>query len=122
MHTGYFARLKDYKYPISICGKAPDFYTGPQLKILAPKFWFFKEFKDQKSEHYLDIDFYTKNFKLEVLDKLQIENVIQRIQNIYPNVSLDDITLICYEKPSDFCHRHLVANWLTENGYACSEW
>ena len=122
MHTGYFARLKDYKYPISICGKAPDFYTGPQLKILAPKFWFFKEFKDQKSEHYLDIDFYTKNFKLEVLDKLQIENVIQRIQNIYPNVSLDDITLICYEKPSDFCHRHLVANWLTENGYTCSEW
>jgi uncharacterized protein (DUF488 family) len=33
-----------------------------------------------------------------------------------------DIALICYEKPSDFCHRHLVSKWLNENGYDCIEW
>lgn len=33
----------------------------------------------------------------------------------------DDIALICYEKPSDFCHRHLVAQWLRDNGFGCSE-
>jgi SAM-dependent methyltransferase len=32
------------------------------------------------------------------------------------------IALICYEKPSDFCHRHLVADWLNENGIECKEW
>lgn len=32
------------------------------------------------------------------------------------------IALICYEKPSDFCHRHLVAEWLNQNGYKCEEW
>lgn len=32
------------------------------------------------------------------------------------------IALICYEKPSDFCHRHLVADWLNKNGIPCEEW
>lgn len=32
------------------------------------------------------------------------------------------ICLICYEKPSDFCHRHLVAEWLNECGFECREW
>ena len=28
-----------------------------------------------------------------------------------------NIALICYEKPSDFCHGHLVSDWLKENGF-----
>lgn len=32
------------------------------------------------------------------------------------------IALVCYEKPSDFCHRHLVAQWLSQNGFKCKEW
>ena len=39
-------------------------------------------------------------------------------QNEYYN----SIVLICYEKPDDFCHRHLVANWFNENGVNCKEW
>ena len=38
------------------------------------------------------------------------------------NVGENDIALICYEKPSDFCHRHLVAEWLNQNGFKCEEW
>ena len=34
----------------------------------------------------------------------------------------DDIALICYEKPSDFCHRHLVADWLIERGFDVEEY
>lgn len=33
-----------------------------------------------------------------------------------------EICLICYEKPSDFCHRHLVADWLNKNGVKCKEY
>ena len=33
-----------------------------------------------------------------------------------------DIALLCYEKPDDFCHRHLVADWLNKNGYKCEEY
>lgn len=32
------------------------------------------------------------------------------------------ICLICYEKPADFCHRHLVAKWLNDNNFKCKEW
>ena len=28
------------------------------------------------------------------------------------NLSEGDIALVCYEKPGDFCHRHLVSSWL----------
>lgn len=39
-YTSYFANLKklpDNVVPISICGKAPDWYSGLQYKKLAPK-------------------------------------------------------------------------------------
>ena len=33
-----------------------------------------------------------------------------------------DIVLVCYEGPSKFCHRHLVAEWLNKYGYDVEEW
>ena len=33
-----------------------------------------------------------------------------------------NVALVCYEKPSDFCHRHLVAGWLCDNGMPCHEY
>lgn len=49
IYTSYFAKLDklpDDFCPISICGKAPDSYTGAQYKALAPKYWFFKKYKE----------------------------------------------------------------------------
>jgi uncharacterized protein (DUF488 family) len=43
---------------------------------------------------------------------------LQRITGID---DLNKVILICYEKPSDFCHRHLVAKWFIENGINCEE-
>lgn len=34
---------------------------------------------------------------------------------------LNGKVLLCYEKPEDFCHRHLVATWLQQAGYKCEE-
>lgn len=36
-----------------------------------------------------------------------------------------NIVLLCYEKPEDFCHRHLVADWLNSSKilpYDIKEW
>ena len=34
-----------------------------------------------------------------------------------------DIVLVCYEKSGDFCHRYLVADWLSKNlGIEVKEW
>ena len=48
IYTSYFAKLKSLPeniIPISICGKAPDWYKGLQYKKLAPKYDFFMEWK-----------------------------------------------------------------------------
>lgn len=71
-----------------------------------------------------DNDYYIEHFKTEVLDKLDAADVILDFSRlIYSfNIGESDICLICYEKPSDFCHRHLVAEWLNQNGFKCEEW
>ena len=122
IYTSYFAKLKKLPIniiPISICGKAPEWYTGLQYKKLAPKYQFFTEWKKNKNN-----DYYIEHFNKEVLNGLVASEVVAELKHLcnksmYENV---DIALICYEKPEDFCHRHLVANWLKDGGYNVEEW
>lgn len=122
IYTSYFAKLKslpDNIIPISICGKAPDWYTGLQYKKLAPKYKFFMEWKENH-----DNDYYIKCFNEQVLNKLNATDVVLDFSRICYgyNVEENDIALICYEKPTDFCHRHLVSDWLNKNGFKCDEY
>lgn len=119
MKTSYYANLQNIKYPISIAGKAPDSYHGPEYKVLAPKWSFFSQWK--YGDHKGDNDYYIENFNKLVLGTLDPQKVLKDLQSFYPNVPLNEITLICYEKPGDFCHRHLVAYWLTMNGEETTE-
>lgn len=131
IYTSYFAKLKslpDNIIPISICGKAPDWYKGLQYKKLAPKYDFFMEFKRNH-----DVDHYVKCFNEHVLDKLNAKDVIKKLDDLLlcmttsidckvDTIKVPEIALICYEKPPNFCHRHLVAEWLRRNGFECEEW
>ena len=118
IYTSYFAKLKELEkhniIPISICGKTPDWYKGLQYKDLAPKYGFFMEWKKNHDNNY-----YIQCFNEQVLKNLNVENVIFQL---YSLARAKDIALICYEKPSDFCHRHLVAEWLNQNGFKCEDW
>ena len=117
IYTSYFAKLKylpENITPISICGKAPDWYNGLQYKKLAPKYDFFMKWKENH-----DNDYYIKCFNEQVLDKLDPMKVYCELCSLAKN---DEVALICYEKPSDFCHRHLVAEWLKERGFDVEEW
>jgi hypothetical protein len=131
IYTSYFAKLKDLPdniIPISICGKAPDWYKGLQYKKLAPKYDFFMKWKENH-----DNDYYVKCYNDQVLDKLSFIRIITELHCLLPDeikVKMESpiynnedyhIALICYEKPSDFCHRHLVADWLRKHGYQCEE-
>ena len=122
IYTSYFAKLRSLPenvIPISICGKAPDWYKGLQYKKLAPKYDFFMKWKENH-----DNDYYIKCFNEQVLSKLNAYSVIMDLKHLCGKSLWDDIDicLICYEKPSDFCHRHLVADWLNKNGFRCEEW
>lgn len=121
IYTSYFGKLKslpDNIIPISICGKAPDWYKGLQYKKLAPKYDFFIKWKENQ-----DNDYYIKCFNEQVLNKLNAKEVLLELSELIGfNNKYKDICLICYEKPNDFCHRHLVADWLNKNGFECKEW
>jgi len=98
LNTSYYAKSADHENAVSIAGKCPDFYKGREYKKLAPKFWFFKLYKQNK-----DSILYTKCYQKEVLDVLDPEIVYNELG--------PDAVLLCWEKPGKFCHRHLVAKW-----------
>ena len=110
MFTGYFAKLKEYKQagliPISISEKAPDWYDSLEYKKLAPKWAFFQEWK--YGSHKGDNEYQ------QVLKPLTVENVLEDLANLAGG-ELDKVILLCYEKPADFCHRHLVADWINKH-------
>lgn len=126
MWTGYLAKLKEYEknglIPVAICGGIPTWYKGLWYKKLAPKWSFFNEYKNG-TEHKGDIDYYVQHFNDEVLKGMTCRQIMADLRKI-TGVKNDfsKIILLCYEKPGDFCHRHLVADWLTENGVGCIEW
>ena len=117
IYTSYFAKLKSLPnniIPISICAKVPSWYEGLQYKKLAPKYDFFMKWKENH-----DNDYYIKCFNEQVLNKLDPMRVYQELCSLAKS---DEFVLICYEKPSDFCHRHLVSKWLKERGFDIEEW
>ena len=126
IYTSYFAKLKslpDNIIPISICAKVPSWYEGLQYKKLAPKYDFFMKWKENH-----DNDYYIKCFNEQVLNELNVLTVIKDLIDLIPQDLISEhglnktICLVCYEKPSDFCHRHLVADWLNKNGFKCQEY
>lgn len=118
IYTSYFAKLRklpENAIPISICGKAPDWYTGLQYKKLAPKYDFFMKWKQDHDDAE-----YIRCFDAQVLDGLDPTKVFEELQSMAGPDKI--IVLICYEKPGDFCHRHLVAKWFTKHGIPCEEY
>lgn len=116
IYTTYFANIRYLPptvVPIAICGKAPSFYQGLQYKKLAPKYDFFMKWKETKDNSY-----YIDCFKKQVLQHLSPEQVVKDLATMSGG---KDVALVCYEKPSDFCHRFLVSDWLNANGYKTEE-
>lgn len=132
VYTSYFGKMRSFPpnvIPIAICGGIPDWYKGLWYKKLAPKWDFFKVWKQTH-----DNDYYIRNYNAIVLNNLDANKVAIDIQLMLPQevraaltssiwMSKDyHIALLCYEKPGDFCHRALASAWLNEHGYKCEEW
>lgn len=110
--TGYYAKLNQYKNlglePIAISGKRPDFYEGLYYSDFAPRYWMYQRWKDKDITN----EGYTEEYKkyLDTLDKEEIRKDFKEY-----TVEGNDIVLLCYEKSGEFCHRHVLADWLEEN-------
>lgn len=120
MRTSYFGMLDLIRHPVAICGKCPDWYLMdalPRYPALAPKIAFFTAWKQGR----LDNAGFIREYERQVLAKLDPEKVREEILALYPGVPEKDVTLICYERPNEFCHRHIVSEWFRKNGIECVE-
>lgn len=115
--TSYFAKLAHLYttdvVPVAITAKIPEWYNGLVYQKLAPSYDILMEYKNTANR-----DVYIQRFKNEILAKLDPKIVFNELMTL---TNGRPFCLVCYEKPDSFCHRHLVAEWLTENGYPCKE-
>jgi uncharacterized protein YeaO (DUF488 family) len=76
------------------------------------------EFYTQTKDIEKELQYYVKHFNDEVLANLSPHQVVSDFHYLSKG---KDVVMLCYEKSDDFCHRHLVAEWLTNAGYPVEE-
>lgn len=108
IYTSYYARSRNFPdmTHIRISTSAPKWYPveTKALPELYPGFELVNAYKSgQVSE-----DEYVRQYT-EKLDRLDKTVLLQKIEQLSGG---NDVLLLCYEKEGDFCHRHLVAQWL----------
>lgn len=112
IYTGYYAKTKLYKekgiHTIAISGKIPDFYQGDRWLDLAPRYGSFKRWKDGEIDNFEYMKLYRE--WLNCLDKEQVKKDLLFLLEAHEN-----IIFLCFEKSGDFCHRHILADWIEEN-------
>lgn len=116
IYTGYFAQLKKYQElrltPVSIARYSPRWFTGYCLKDLAPSDSLLKGYKDGR----VSVEEYEKQY-LQQLETIRWTEVLHRLEKIAP----DGVVLCCYEKLNDFCHRHILSEYMRDSGYDVKE-
>lgn len=124
IHTSYFENIKAIEKErhkevfVSIAGFSPKWFRGYKLPELAPKKWWWKiwydSFKDNlESEE--SKTWYAEKYKETVLSELDQSDIIRKIVHLEDENVCSNVTLLCYETPEKFCHRHLVAGWLNNS-------
>lgn len=113
MYTSYFANWRNYptdKYqPIAVVRTTPKYYHYMNIPELAPP---------EKIKHY-------PHETLAIIYREYLDNnrSARGICIQIAKICGDKIpVLLCYEKPHDFCHRHILREWLiAERGVNITE-
>jgi hypothetical protein len=110
IYTSNFSRAGREPSAVSIARSSPKGWIGRRFDLLAPEWDWVKNLKD---------GFWSPDEYAEVygwlLSELDAENICAALG--------DGAILLCWCKPSDFCHRRLVAEWIErEMGLVVPEW
>lgn len=130
MKTSYYANLKkidkNIYQPIAISGDEGKMvgFVGRAERRLSP-YTFFKKWKDRETQ--IEEAYKTKSIDEQTYYNFKAENqwdyvekfytkVLKPLnpQEVYKNLG-ENAVLLCFEKPTQFCHRHLVGAWLEMN-------
>lgn len=130
MKTSYYSRLnkidKSQYEPIAISGDEGKLvgFEGKGCRKLSP-YPFYRKWK--KIEDEIEDNYKTGQITLEEYSRQKEENQQSYIEKFY-NIVLKPLdpreiykelgsnsVLLCFEKPTEFCHRFLVAGWFELN-------
>lgn len=124
IRTGYFGGMKKERYqnPVSISRSMPKDIKGhiPEMQDLAPSWETLNEYRNGKT----DADGYIENFYKDLMksgyaadtrtfgmkEKIARINALEALKTIAGDSGT--VTLLCWEKPGDLCHRHVIREWL----------
>lgn len=111
IYTSNYARQGQNPKAISISKKPPDYFSGEHLESLAPTWDMIQRIKTGAGDQVE----YTRRY----LQLLKDRNIDPQTVADLP----DGTILLCYESPQDFCHRHLLAQWVENHtGVTIPEW
>ena len=98
MHTSYFGNIKNLPKDktISIAQGQPAWYKGRENRRLAPSWAMIKMKPEEYDRHYAII-----------LSKLDPQEEYDAMENAVGGGAI----LLCWEKPGEYCHRRIVADW-----------
>ena len=115
IYTSYFSSKKYNKEDGISIARYNKFWDGESYPLLYPSAnllaWWKGLSKEAQSKKEFQ-DTYWQYYWKETLSTLDPYKVAKE---------LDGKVLLCYEKSGDFCHRHLVAEWLKRYGYEVEE-
>ena len=106
IYTGKYGNCKSGNL-ISISGDHGKMvgFEGKYYPELAPKLSFWKIWKENigKISEYENTKFYINEYYLQVLLNADLESIIE---------SDEDVVFLCNEDSEDFCHRHVLAEYI----------
>lgn len=103
VRTGYYAKAKTYSNPVCISRVNKGGF--PEIPELAPASQILTSYKyvDKNEKTYAES--YGKQ-----LDDVNWDSLCRKVSKM---LAYGPITLLCFEKPGDFCHRHAAAERLS---------
>jgi hypothetical protein len=113
LYTSYLAKNAKHPDAVAICAWVPRWFAGvKRYPLLAPEMSLVKLYKDGQLDQ---SEYTTEYFKTLKQRNVTAHQVVEDMQ--------DGAIMLCFEKPGEFCHRRLVADWIeTESGIAVPEW
>lgn len=107
IYTSYFAKAAALRkagiVPIGIALWPPRFFRGISMKQVAPRRYMLND--SLTDEEYISM------YRNDVLRYVDARSFIRQLEEAGRGM---DVALCCFEKPGDFCHRHILAKWLNE--------
>ena len=107
LFTGYFARHGKHPNAVSV-GGSPWWMKLPVIPELAPSAELLADYKQGRIQWEDYVPRYIA--QLDALGVSRVESLLK-----------DGMVLLCWEKPPNHCHRHLLAEWLRKQGHYVSE-